>query len=776
MKFKFIKGKFFRAIVTIWILFAVSILFGFFYFIALSNNFLGLFGEIPSFEQLENPRNEIASEIYTADNILMGKYYRQDRTPTTYEELSPYLINALIATEDERFENHAGIDLEALLRVLYTFGRAGGGSTLTQQLAKNLYRTRGKKSEGTLHKYPVLRTLVTKTKEWVTAVKIEKQYTKREIIEMYLNTVSFGHNAYGIHTAAKTFFDKHPSQLDIPESAIIVGLLKAPTRYSPISNKERSKIRRNVVMKQMVKYGYLTDAQYNYFKEQTIEIRYGKVEQISGIAPYLRVEAKKFLLQWAKENGRDLYKDGLRIYTTIDSRMQKYAEESVHEHMIQKQKRFYQVWSKQKPWVDGWNKELPDFIQKEARKTNRYYVLRHKYGLASINPKEEPQKYKKLKAQLEAEFKNQMYTRLPMRVYAYKKNQFVEIDTVMTPMDSIRYYRYFLHAGFMAMEPTTGQIKAWVGGTNFKHFQYDHVFQGKRQPGSTFKPILYTAALDNGYTPCYKLPDTQVCFGDGWCPRNANLSYSGAMLTLRRGLAWSVNSIAAGLIKQVGPKLVIAYARDLGITSYLDTTATLCLGTSDVSIYELLGAYCTFANKGDHIKPMYISRIEDRHGNLIYEFIPEVTKAISEELAYQMLYMLMGGTTVPGGTGMALHAPSYYVQNKASTSIAWHNEIGAKTGTTQNNSDAWFMGLTRNLAAGVWVGGETRATRFKSIVDGQGAVLALPVWGRFFKKVYGDPELLKKYPKGAFERPEELSIELNCAKMEAERQRLLSEE
>lgn len=735
--------KILRAIYAIWIVFLAGLFSVILYFVALNYNFLGLFGEIPSFEILENPRNELASEIYTADNILMGKYYRENRTPVTFEELSPHLVNALVATEDARFEEHAGIDLKAILRAVAYLGKEGGGSTLTQQLAKNLYRTR--ESDGILHNYPITRLFVIKTKEWLTSVKIEQRYTKKEIVEMYLNTVEFGYNSFGIHTAAKTFFDKHPIQLSIPESATLVGLLKGPTQYSPILNPKSSKQRRNVVLGQMEKYGYITKADLNDISKEPIFLKYGKVQHIGGVAPYFRVEAKKFLEAWADERGLDLFKDGLRIYTTIDSKMQGYAEKAVDDHIKKFQKIFYDHWKGRNPWVDVWNRELPGFIKREARKSQRYKDLAKVYG----NDRD------KIYAE--------MNKPVPMRIYYMKGNDIGEKDTTMSPMDSIRYYKHFLQAGFMVMEPQSGHVKAWVGGTNFKHFQYDHVHQGRRQPGSTFKAILYAAALDNGYTPCYQLLDGPVRFGDGWTPRNANLAYSGAMLTLRQGIGTSTNSIAAGLMKALGPELVIDYARELGITSPIDTTATICLGTSDVSVYELLGSYCTFANKGRHVRPLFISRIEDRHGNLIEEFIPEVTQAISEELAYSMLHMLQA-TTESGGTATALHGYGY----NRDVNVGWHNEIAAKTGTTQNNSDAWFMGVTRNLAGGVWVGGDTRATRFRTIVLGQGAVLALPVWGKFFEMVYADPELRKRYPKGAFDKPDDLSIELNCAKQRAQ--------
>jgi len=729
-------GKYLKFILFAWLGFISLFSFSVLYFIALEANFLGLFGPIPSLRALENPKNELASEIYTADNVLMGKYYRENRTPVEYEELSPYLVNALIATEDIRYEEHSGIDFRALLRVAYTLGGAGGGSTITQQLAKNLFRTRREESKGYLTEIPIIGKVIIKTKEWVTAVKIERNYTKKEIITMYLNTVEFGSNAYGIHTASRTFFDKDPSQLNIQESAVLVGLLKAPTRYSPIYNQANSTLRRNVVLGQMAKYGYITEAQLTHLSKQPIELRYGVEESVAGIAPYFRTEAKKYLLEWAEAQGYDLYSDGLRIYTTIDSRMQEYAEEAVKEHMIRFQKLFDQHWQGRNPWVDKYNRELPNFIENQAKRTPRYRALQDKYGddIASIN--------------------RVMNTPIPMQIFTWENDDNIK-DTVMSPMDSIRYHKRFLHTGFMAMEPKTGQIKAWVGGINYKFFQYDHVKQGTRQPGSTFKPIVYVTALDNGYTPCSKFPDVPVKFGGGngsWTARNSFGSYTGAMMTLRQALGASVNSIAAGITKNVGVDNIIQYARDLGITSELDPVPTICLGSSDVSVYDLMGVYATFANKGRHIKPMFIARIEDRNGNVIAEFVPEVTQVISEDIAYQMLH-LMQAATEPGGTSTALHG--YGVTNR--------NEIGAKTGTTQNNSDAWFMGVTQDLVAGLWVGGDNRSIRFRTIALGQGAVLALPVWGIFMRKVYEDEDL--DYERKPFERPERLSVELDCSKL-----------
>jgi len=730
------KGRFYKRIIWAWLIFMFFWLSIVLYFAAISYNLFGLFGAIPSLRALENPKNEMASEIYTADNVLMGKYYRENRTPVDYEELSPYLVNALLATEDVRFEDHSGIDLRAILRVVFQtvlLGRreSGGGSTLTQQLAKNLFRTRANESKGYLTDWPVVGTIIIKSKEWLTAVKIEQQYTKKEIITMYLNTVEFGSNAFGINTAARTFFNKDPNQLNLQEAATLVGMLKAPSKFSPIFNYANSLQRRNVVLAQMQEYGFVSDAQSKYIQKLPIKLNFGIDEQLGGISPYFRAEAKKFLLKWAEENDRDIYADGLRIFTTLDSRMQQYAEEAVREHMIRFQRIFNEHWAGMNPWVDQYNRELPNFIEERAKLTPRYKQLKARYGKD------------------EKTIQKIMNTPTKMRVFSWNTPQGFK-DTTMSPMDSIRYHKRFLQAGFMAMEPKTGHVKAWVGGVNYQFFQYDHVKQGARQPGSTFKPIVYVAALDNGYTPCSKFVDEPVYFGS-WVARNAFGSYTGAMLTLRQALGASVNSVTAGVTKKIGVKNIIEYARDLGITTPLDPVPTLCLGASDVTIYDLVGAYATFANKGKHTTPVFITRIEDRNGNVVAEFVPKVTQVISEEIAYLMLDMLRAGVE-PGGTSTALH----------DYGVTRGNDIGAKTGTTQNNSDAWFMGVTQELVAGVWVGGDNRSIRFRTIALGQGAVLALPVWGIFMQKVYKDESL--GYQRKNFEKPERISVEMDCNK------------
>ncbi|MGD1840385.1 MAG: transglycosylase domain-containing protein [Thermonemataceae bacterium] len=618
----------------------------------------------------------------------------------------------------------------------------GGGSTLNQKLAKNLLNTR-QMNKGALSDLPIVGTVIVKMKEWMLAIRLEKSYTKKEIITMYLNECEFGSNSFGIQAAGRTYFNKDASDLNIVEAATLVGLLKAPTRYSPKLNPERSIQRRNMVLAQMKKYDFLTENQFEHHKRTPITLDYHPETNTTGIAPYIRNEARKFLINWAKEKGYPadyIYTGGLQIYTTIDSRVQAHAEAAIEEHMKEKQKLFYTRWKGKNPWVDEYGREVKNYIQREARKTEHYRVLKEKYG--------DDEK---------AIFRELSKPRA-MSVFDWNAPSH-EKDTVMSPLDSIRYFKHFLQTGFMAMEPKTGQIKAWVGGINYKYFQYDHVKQGRRQPGSTFKPIVYATALDMGYTPCYEMVDRPVVFAD-WIPRNSYGGFTGASLTLRRALGQSVNSIAAGLMKELGPDVVIKYAKNLGIETPLPRVASICLGSSAITLYELLGAYSVFANRGYYTKPWFITKIVDKNGKVLEEFSPEVRQAMSEETAYQMLHMLKAALEA-GGTSTSLSGYG---------GITIRNDIGAKTGTTQNHADAWFVGVTQDLVAGVWVGGDDMHIRFLSIYDGQGAMLALPAWGRFFKRLYADPEAVHK--KRAFERPERLKVELDCSKIQDERPKI----
>ncbi|GAB3240236.1 transglycosylase domain-containing protein [Hymenobacter seoulensis] len=724
---------------ALWLLFGAGIVGMILYVLAVSVNFLNLFGRMPNLKTLENPRSELASEIYSADNVLMGKYFRENRTPAEYEDLPQHLVDALIATEDARFEEHSGIDPKATGRVaagLLTGGSGGGGSTLTQQLAKVLFRTREDLNDGKLNDVPGIRMLITKTKEWILAIRLERSYTKREILRMYLNTNDYGSNAFGINTASKTFFSKKPKELTLPEAATLVGVLNAPTRFSPKYNPGRSKSRRNWVLRQMQKYGYIDAQTLQRDTLKPIALRYNVENQNEGIAPYFRVEVSKMLRQWAKETDHDLYTDGLKIYTTIDSRMQKYAESAVAEHMKLQQKWFDAHWKGQQPWRDENGRLIPNFLSTSIQRTERYKSLTGRF----------PDNKDSVKYYLNKKYR--------MKVFTWNGG---EKEVLMSPMDSLAYYKRLLHSGFMAMNPLNGQVKAWVGGINFKYIKYDHVKQGRRQPGSTFKPFVYVAAIDQGYSPCYQRPDVATTFPAergraAYTPRNFEGSYSGRVFTLRQALARSMNSITAWLVQKLGPETVVSYAKRLGITSPIEAVPAVGFGSSDVSVYELTGAYSTFVNKGIWTAPMMVMRIEDKNGNVLREFVPQTREALSEETAYLMTHMLRGATEEQGGTSIILKG-----------GFKFPYEMGAKTGTTSNYSDGWFMGLTPDLVCGMWVGGEDRSIHFRTGAYGQGSRLALPIYGVFMRKVYADKSI--GINTGPFPKPTQpLSIEIDCSR------------
>lgn len=724
-------------IIILWAGFVISFISIFSIFYMVNNDSNGWFGGLPSLSSLEKPDPDLSSELISADGVSLGKYYRKNRTPVTYDELSPELINTLLLTEDIRFKNHSGIDLKGLVRAItgkLTFSFSGGGSTLTMQLAENLYKTNSS-NKGTLYEYGSVGQIITKLKEWIISVHLEKSYTKEEILAMYLNTVEFGSNSYGIKVAAKTFFNKLPSQLNYSESAILVGAINAPTRYSPILNPDNALAKRTEVLYNLHKYGVIERDVFDSLKTLPLGLNYKVDNHNEGLATYFRTVVRNYLLNWTKENGYDLFDDGLKIYTTIDSRVQLYAENAVNKHMDTLQQIFDTHLDGDEPWINEDGKVLEDFIENETKRLTYYKDLVRAYGDESDSVS--------------------YYLNRPksMKVFSWQG----EIDTLMSTVDSLRYYKHFLQAGFMVMEPKTGHIKAWVGGINHKYFKYDHVYYGKRQPGSTFKPIVYTAAIDNGYSPCQTAVDAAVTYtfpGQDppvWKPENADGKYSGAVMTLRQAMAKSVNSITAWVMRQIGPRTVVEYARKLGIESRLDAVPSLSLGAGgDVSIFELVGAYGTFINKGVYTRPFFISRIEDENGNVIQQFIPETKEALNEETAYIMLHMLKG-TSEPGGTAQGLE---YFLKQE--------NEIGGKTGTTQNASDGWFMGVTKDLVAGAWVGGDNRAIRFKSWVLGQGARTAMPIYEHFMLDIYNDPTL--PYSKGNFDRPlKPLSVELDCS-------------
>lgn len=716
-----------------------------------SINFLGLFGALPDFKALENPESELASELYSADGVLLGTYFRENRSPVNFEDLSPNLVSALIATEDVRFEEHSGIDMMAMLRVFVKsilLGQdAGGGSTLSQQTAKNLFKTRTDASQGILSSVPGLRMLIIKTKEWIVATQLERAYTKNEILTLYLNTSEFGSNAYGIKTAAATFFNKTPAELNIQESAVLVGLFKAPTYYSPVFNPDNSLRRRNTVLGQMLKNDLLSQEEFDSISKLPIELDYRVQNQNQGLATYFREIVKADLLKWAKENLKsdgtsyDLFGDGLKIYVTLDSRMQRYAEEAVREHMSELQKAFYKEMGNREPWIDESFRVIPNFIEDAVKRTEAYRLLKVRYGdnTDSINIKLNEKK--------------------KMRVFSWDG----ERDTLMSTMDSMRYFKKFLRTGFMSMDPHTGHVKAWVGGIDHKFFKFDHVKQGKRQPGSTFKPFVYAAAIENGYSPCYSVIDQPVeVYIPGqptWSPSNADGKFSNEKMTIRRAMAKSVNSITAYMMKKLSPKIVLETARRLGVTSDLQEVPSLALGVNDVSVFEMVGAFGTFVNKGEHTTPYYIDRIEDKNGNVIQQFTPRKRPAMSEEHAYLMTYMLRGGFEEEDGTSQGVPR-----------TLRDGNELGGKTGTTQNASDGWYMGISKDLVSGAWVGGDDRAIHFRSWTAGQGGRTARPIWVKYMTKVYADQSL--GYTKGPFPRPDRpLSIEINCDRYEQDSQR-----
>ncbi len=736
-----------KIIKLIWLVFSALIIGFVLFVLGVNFNFLGLFGELPDFKALENPRTEEASELYSADGLLLGSYFRENRSPVTFNELSPNLVNALIATEDVRFEKHSGIDLQSMGRVLFKSlilrQGAGGGSTLSQQTAKNLFKTRKLESQGALSRVPGLRMLIIKTKEWIVAAKLEKAYTKDEILTLYLNTSEFGSNAYGIKTAAKTFFNKNPNELEIQESAVLVGLFKAPTYYSPVFNPENSLRRRNTVLIQMAKYDFISKAERDSLMALPIKLDYNVENQNQGMATYFREVLKGDLLKWTRENLKpdgtayDLFGDGLKIFATIDSRLQRHAEEAMDEHMKELQRKFENEMGNRDPWIDENGGVIPNFLENQVRRTEAHRNLVRRYGANSdsINIKLNEKKR--------------------MNIFSWTEG---EIDTLMSTMDSLRHFKKHLQAGFMSMDPETGHIKAWVGGINYKYFKFDHVRQAKRQPGSTFKPFVYAAAIENGYSPCYSVIDQPVEINipgqPAWTPKNADGKFSYEKMTIRKAMAQSINSVTAFMMKKLGPKVVVETAHRLGITSDLEEVPALALGTSDVSIFEMVGAMSTFVNKGEHITPFYIDRIEDKYGNVIQQFTPKKRPAMSEEHAYLMVHMMRGGFEETRGT---------------SQGVPWalrdENELGGKTGTTQNASDGWYMGLSKDLVSGVWVGGDDRAIHFRSWISGQGGQTARPIWVNYMTKVYADPKL--GYTKGVFPRPERpLSIEIDCVEYE----------
>ena len=715
------------------------------------------YGPMPDLQQLENPRTNLATQIISSDGEFLGKYYLDDnRTPITYEELPQNMVQALIATEDERFYEHAGIDWRGTLRAFAYLGKRGGASTITQQLARQIFvgvRSRNK-----------IKAVLQKAQEWVIAVQLEQRYTKNEILSLYLNKYDFGYQADGVRSAAKIFFNKTPQTLSIEESATLVGMLKNSSLYNPIRRPERVKERRNIVFQQMVRNELITQKEKDSLSQLPITIRYTPESHREGLATYFRAYLKEFMDDWIAENPKpdgskhSLYRDGLRIFTTIDSRMQAMGEAAVDAHMKNLQQEFFRQNTKRAnptaPFLDLREGEIDTLMERTAYRTERW----RKMKLAGIE---------------ESEILASFYEKVPMRIFSWKG----ERDTVMTPMDSIRYYKHFLRASLMSMEPQSGHVKTWVGGFNYKHFQYDQVKQGRRQIGSTFKPFLYATAIDQlKLSPCDSLPDALYCIEpmkhgnmDAWCPKNSGDKY-GRTRTLKNALANSVNTISARIMDLVGPRPVINLARKMGITSNLPAVPSIALGTPDISLFEMVGAYSTFANQGIYVKPVVITRIEDKNGRALYEVVPETQDVLSQEAAYVTVNLLQGVTKAGSGARLR-HAgleKTSYVYEKVITGYPYvfENPIAGKTGTTQNQSDGWFMGMVPNLATGVWVGGEDRAIHFKDIAFGQGATMALPIWAVYMKSLYENADLGISVED--FTAPEVLTIPIECEELDEE--------
>lgn len=689
---------------------------------------ISVMADLPPLDAIENPRTQLSTQIYTADGELLRSFYSEEhRISVKLADVSPHVLDALIATEDLRFYKHSGIDPNAFFAILkdkLSGKKTRGGSTITMQLARNLYDQVGRE-----------RTLIRKLKEMVVAVILEKKFTKEEIMEGYLNTVSFVGNTYGIQNGAQHYFHKNASDLQVEEAALLVGLLKGTNQFNPRKNPKASLNRRNTILQLMAQNDLLEPRDqdsiltFNLDSLKALPLLIKDKKNINdlGVAPYFTEHLRQWAKAWCDTNGYDLYKDGLRIYTTLDSRMQGYAEKSVRTHLSELQPKF----DKHIKGREAWRKDSTILVR-AMQQSYRYVSLKQQgYTREEIN-------------------KN-FRTPIPMTLFTWEK----PIDTVISPWDSIKHYSRFLETGFVAIDPHSGHIKAWVGGIDHLFFKYDHVYTGKRQVGSTFKPFVYTTAFDNGMVPCDKELNQPVFFYNDrdeliWSPKNADGKIGGFM-TLRRGLATSTNMITARVMKKVGPELVCRYAKDMGIESPLECVPSLALGTTDLSVFELTGAYCTFVNNGVYNRPIFVTRIEDQNGNILQEFSSESREAIKKETAYLMLDMLMGVVNEPGGTAGRLR-----FRHKI------YNQVGGKTGTTQNHSDGWFMGVTPHLVAGTWVGCSSRKMRFRSLQYGQGASLALPIFGNFMSDVYADSTI--GIPKDDFQKPPGFDIELDCVK------------
>ena len=703
----------------------------------------GFLGVLPTFEELENPENNLATEVISSDGKTLGKYAAENRTPIKYKDLPENIVEALVATEDERFYEHSGIDFRGTARAVLKPG-SGGASTITQQLARMLFT--GRKSRNKVKR------VLQKVKEWVVATKLERQYTKKEIIAMYLNKYDFLNQAVGVRSAARIYFGKEPKELLLQESAMLVGMLKNSSLYNPLRRAEKVKQRRNVVLKQMHRNEFISLQEKDSLQQLDLGLDIHKEGHSDGIATYFRSHLQKIMRKWVQENPKpngeqyNIFRDGLKLYVTIDSRMQQYAEEAIQEHMSNLQSYFFkeQENNETAPFYDLEKTDIDRIIERAKKNSDRYKRL---------------QTIGKSKKEINTIFN----TKTKMRVFSWKG----PIDTIMSPNDSIKYYKHFLRSGLLSIEPQTGHIKAWVGGIDNKYFKYDAVAQQKRQVGSTFKPFVYATAINQlKLSPCDEFPNTPYTIPKGkygipeeWSPRNSSDKYGG-MMTLKQGLAGSVNTMSARLIDMVSPKNVARLAMSSGLESTIRANPSIALGAVDLSLLEMVGAYATFANKGLRVSPMILTRIEDKNGTVLQEFTPETKEVLSEESAYVVLDLLKGVTQ--SGSGVRLRLPWEKPKYVTGYPYEFTNPIAGKTGTTQNQSDGWFIGIVPNLATGVWTGGEDRSTHFERIAKGQGATMSLPSWALFMKKCYADQTL--NISLEDFEQPENLTINIDCGK------------
>lgn len=704
----------------------------------------GLFGSMPSFEDLENPESNLATEIISSDGVTLGKFYNENRTAIKYKDLPKHLVDALVSTEDERFYEHSGIDAKRTFGAALKLGKDGGASTITQQLAKNLFHGEGSK-------FLPFR-IVQKAKEWIIAIRLERQYTKQEIIALYFNQVDFVNGAVGIRSASKVYFNKEPRDLKVEESALIVGMLTNPSRFNPNRFPERAIKRRNIVLGQLMRNNHIEESARQLLASKPLKLDFHPESHLDGTATYFREYLRDYMKNWVKDHKKpdgeeyDIYGDGLKIYVTLDSKIQEHAEEAVQSHIKNLQEEFYiqQKGNKNAPFLSVTDAETQKIMDKAMKNSERWRILK------DLDKSDE---------EIIASFK----VKTKMTVFSWKG----ERDTIMTPLDSIRYYKHFLQAGLMSMEPQTGQIKAWVGGINYKYFQYDHVGQGARQVGSTFKPFVYATAIEQlGLSPCDAFVDGPFIIRKGrhhvtedWEPRNSDQKYRG-MVTLKTALANSINTISAKLIDKTGPEAVVEMTHKLGVTSEIPVQPSIALGAVDITVQDMVAAYSTFANQGVYIKPQFIIRIEDKNGANIYEPTMESHDVLSKDIAFAVIKLLEGVTESGSGVRLRTEGGGSGDNRWTGYPYMFTNPIAGKTGTTQNQSDGWFMGMVPNLVTGVWVGCEDRSARFKGITYGQGATAALPIWGYFMKKCYEDKDLL--ISKDKFEVPENFNIKVDC--------------